>query len=86
MFGTIKCRIKLKLGQVWSKSRSFDEILDKAFLHSKGLKVLFTSNVYLYESRGSLRLDQVGLSTRSLGLILGKSCVHSKGTILIQSS
>ena len=42
-FGTMLCWIKLKLGQIRSKSRSFDEILEKSFLHSEGLKVLFQS-------------------------------------------
>ena len=41
--GTMLCWIKLKLGQIRSKSRSFDEILEKPFLFSEGLKVLFQS-------------------------------------------
>ena len=86
----MKCGIQLKVGQVRSKSRSFDQILENLFLHSKGVKVLiyfvlkvFFLNVYLYESRGSLRLGQVGLSSRSLGQILENLVYTLKGTVLI---
>ena len=40
---TMKSRTSLKLGHVRSKSRSLDQVLEKQFLHSKGLKVLFQS-------------------------------------------
>ena len=36
----MKSGTKLKVGHVGSKSRSLDQILEKPFLDSKGLKVL----------------------------------------------
>ena len=38
---SMKSWTSLKLGHVRPKSRSLDQILEKLFLHSKGLKVLF---------------------------------------------
>ena len=77
----MKCWIKLKLGQVRSKGRSFDQILEKTFLHSKNYNLIFMKlfKMFMYESRGSLGLGQVELSTRSLVQVLEKSCVYSKG-------
>ena len=77
----------LKMGQVRSKTRSVDQILEKPCVRSRGhifsqIIVKLGQNVCLDEIWRSLKIGCVGSKTRSLGQILEKPCVHSKGHIL----
>ena len=76
-------RSSSKLGHVGSKTRSLDQILEKACVHSerhsfdpKVMKLCQIVNPHI--SRSNLKLGHVGSKTRSLGQILEKPCVVSK--------
>ena len=76
----------MKLGHVWSKTRSLGEILEKpcvcpgSHIFSPVIMKL-GQNVYLDEISNVFENVYVGSKTRSLGLMLEKPCVHSIGHI-----
>ena len=75
-------RSSLTLGQVGSKIRLLDEIVEKPCVHSRGHsfdpKFMKLSMLISIISRSASKLNHVGSKTRSLGQILEKPCVYSR--------
>ena len=85
MFVLIKSQTFVKMGQVRSKTRSVDQILEKPCVRSRGhIFSQIIMKLVLIKFWTSLKIGCVGSKTRSLGQILEKPCVHSKGHIFSQ--
>ena len=78
---------ELKMGNVWSKTRSRGHIKEKPYVHSRGhifcpIIMKHGQNICLNESLDEYKnAGHVGSKTRSISEILEKPCVRYRGHI-----
>ena len=75
----MQSRTSLKMGYVGSKTRSLGKILEKPFVHSRGLTF---GPILMKRGQNVRKMGHVGSKTRSLSEILEKPCVSSGSHVL----